>query len=186
MRRKPLLLFFLLLGSTAFVPAQTTPAKTPGAAIASSLKIVEHDFVPAAEAMPADKYDFAPTGGEFKGVRTFAQQVKHVASANYMFGSVLLGEKPPVEGGGENGPATLKTKAEIMKYLEDSFAYLDKAMASVTDKNALEPINSPEGKSSRLSLASFAVAHPFDHYGQMVVYLRMNGIIPPSSRPESK
>src|SRR5215472_2534653 len=89
---------FVLLCCSTSVVAQTTPApapKTPGDALNFSLRIVEHDFVPAADAMPADKYEFAPSNGEFKGVRTFAQEVKHVATANYMFGSVILGEKPP-------------------------------------------------------------------------------------------
>jgi uncharacterized damage-inducible protein DinB len=137
--------------------------------------------------MPEDKYDFAPTTGEFKGVRTFAQQVKHIATANYMFGSVVLAEKPPLDLGGENGPDSIKTKADIMKYLNDSFAYLHKALASLTDENQLQQVDSPFGmKGPRLAFASFAVAHPLDHYGQMVEYLRMNGIVPPASRPQPK
>lgn len=162
-------------------------AKTPGDALNAALGIVEHDFVPAADAMPEDKYSFAPANGDFKGVRTFAQQVKHVAAANYMFGAGVLQEKPPVELGSENGPDSLKTKAEIMKFLNDSFAYLHKALASVTDKNELDQIDTPFGqKVARLSFASFSVAHPLDHYGQMVEYLRMNSIIPPASRPQKQ
>jgi hypothetical protein len=163
------------------------PAKSPGDALNFDLGIAEHDFVPAAEAMPEDKYSFAPASGEFKGVRTFAEQVKHVSAANYMFGASILGEKPPVDLGGENGPDALKSKAEIVKFMNDSFAYLHKALASVTEKNELDQIESPFGvKISRLSLASFSTAHPFDHYGQMVEYLRMNGIVPPASRPRQK
>ena len=167
--------------------AAPPPAKTPGDALNMSLGIVEHDVVPAADAMPADKYDFAPTNGEFKGVRTFALEVRHIAAANYMFGSNILQEKPPIELGSENGPDSLKTKADITKFLNDSFAYLHKALASVTEKNELDQIDTFFGmKVSRLGLASFAVAHPLDHYGQMVEYLRMNEIIPPASRPKSK
>jgi uncharacterized damage-inducible protein DinB len=163
------------------------PAKNPGEALNFDLGIAEHDFVPAAEAMPEDKYSFAPTNGEFKGVRTFAEQVKHVSAANYMFGASILGEKPPLDLGGENGPDSLKSKAEIVKFMNDSFAYLHKALASLTEKNELDQIESPFGvKLSRLSLASFSTAHPFDHYGQMVEYLRMNGIVPPASRPPQK
>jgi len=145
---------------------------------------LEHEFVPAADAMPEDKYSFAPSNGEFKGIRTFAQQVKHVAAVNYMLAGAILEEKPPVDLGGENGPDSVKSKADIMKFLNDSFAYLHKAMGSLTDKNLTEGVKSPfgEGKASRLGLASIAVAHPFDHYGQMVEYLRMNGIVPPASR----
>ena len=162
-----------------------SPAKTPGEALTTSLNIVEHEFVSAAEAMPEGKYSFAPSNGDFKGVRTFGEQVKHVAAANYMFGAGVLGEKPPVQLGGENGPANLKSKAEIVQFLKDSFTYLQKALASVTAQNELDQVDSPFGrKVARLSLASFAIAHPFDHYGQMVEYLRMNEIIPPASRPQ--
>ena len=187
---KPLLGAAVLLCCSASVFAQMPAppaAKTPGDALNVALGIVEHDVVPTADAMPEDKYDFAPTNGDFKGVRTFAQEVKHIATANYMFGGVVLAEKPPLELGSENGPDSIKTKAEIMKYLNDSFAYLHKALATVTDKNELDEVNSPFGmKGPRLTFASFAVAHPLDHYGQMVEYLRMNGIIPPASRPQPK
>jgi hypothetical protein len=74
-----------------------------------------------------------------------------------------------------------------MKFLNDSFAYLHKSIASVTDKNELDQMDSPFGmKAAKLSWASFSVAHPMDHYGQMVEYLRMNGIVPPASRPQEK
>src|ERR1700736_376289 len=96
-----------------------------------SLGPTEHDFVPAADAMPEDKYSFAPANGEFKGVRTFAQQVKHVAAANYIIGAAILEEKPPVELGGENGPDSMKTKADILKFIKDSFAYVHKAVGTI-------------------------------------------------------
>lgn len=145
---------------------------------------LEHDFVPAAEAMPEDKYAFAPTNGEFKGVRTFAQQIKHVAAVNYELGAAILEEKPPVDIGDESGPASLTSKAEILKYLNDSFAYVHKAVQTINEKNLAETVKSPFGESrvSRLGLATEVAAHGFDHYGQMVEYLRMNGIIPPASR----
>src|SRR6202011_3266169 len=92
---------------------------------------IEHEFVPADDAMPEDKYSFAPTNGEFKGVRTFAQQVKHVAAVNYMVGAAILEEKPPVELGGENGPDSMKTKADILKFIKDSFAYVHKAVGTI-------------------------------------------------------
>jgi len=189
-KAKLLLGTFVVLCCSGFALGQMPsppPAKSPGDALNFDLGIAEHDFVPAAEAMPEDKYSFAPTSGEFKGVRTFAEQVKHVSAANYMFGASILGEKPPVDLGGENGPDSLKSKAEIVKFMNDSFAYLHKALASVSEKNQLDQIESPFGvKVSRLSLASFSTAHPFDHYGQMVEYLRMNGIVPPASRPSQK
>ena len=164
--------------------AQAAPPKPPASAgevLDRQFTPMEHEFVPAAEAMPADKYDFAPTNGEFKGVRTFAQQVKHVAAVNYLVAAALLGEKPPV-GGGETGPDSIKTKDQIVQFLKDSFTYTHKALGTVNDKNLIEMIDGPFNKSSRLSLASIVTWHSFDHYGQMVVYLRMNGIVPPASR----
>ncbi len=149
-----------------------------------SIADLEKEFVPAAEAMPEDKYSFAPTNGEFKGVRTFASEIKHVAAVNYILAAGILGEKPPVDIGSENGPDSVKTKAEIVKFLNDSFAYLQKSVNTINVKNLVEPIKSPfgDGTTTRLGLASLALAHPMDHYGQMVEYLRMNSIIPPASR----
>jgi uncharacterized damage-inducible protein DinB len=145
---------------------------------------LERDFVPAAEAMPEDKFGFTPTNGEFKGVRTFGQQVKHVAAVNYELGAALLEEKPPVDVGDEAGPASVVTKADILKYLHDSFVYVHKAVQTVNDKNLVETVKSPfgEGSVTRLGLATSVCWHGFDHYGQMVEYLRMNGIVPPASR----
>jgi len=178
---------FVLLCSLAMV-AQSAPPKPPataGEVLERQFRGMEREFVPAAEAMPADKYDFAPTDGEFKGVRTFAQQVKHVAAVNYMIAAALLGEKPPLDLQGENGPDSIKSKDQIVKFLKDSCAYTHKALATVNDKNLIEQIDGPfGGKSSRMSLASMATSHSFDHYGQMVEYLRMNGIIPPASRQQ--
>ena len=178
---------FVLLASAAF--AQDAMAKKEPATVTSVLHSnfagLEGELVPAADAMPEDKFNFAPTSGEFKGVRTFALQVKHVASVNYMMASAILGEKPPVDIGSENGPESVKTKAQIMQYLKDSFAYAHKAIATVTTANQVTPaIKSPfgEGATTRLSMAMGLTWHGFDHYGQMVEYLRMNGIVPPASR----
>ena len=145
---------------------------------------IEHEFVEAADAMPEDKYSFAPTNGEFKGVRTFAEQIKHVAAVNYIFGAAILSEKVPVDVGDESGPASLTAKADILKYLKDSFVYVHKAVATINEKNVVQTVRSPfgEGSVSRLGLATSVPAHGYDHYGQMVVYLRMNGIVPPASR----
>ena len=107
---------------------------------------LEHEFVPAAEAMPEDKFGFAPTNGEFKGVRTFAQQIKHVAAVNYELGAAILEQKPPVDIGDESGPASVTTKADILKYLKDSFAYVHKAIATINEKNLVETVKSPFGE----------------------------------------
>lgn len=145
---------------------------------------VEHEFIPAAEAMPEDKFGFAPTNGEFKGVRTFGQQIKHVAAVNYELGAAILEVKPPVDIGDESGPDSITSKADILKYLNDSFAYVHKAVQTINEKNLVETVRSPwgEGRVTRLSLATSVTGHGFDHYGQMVEYLRMNGIVPPASR----
>jgi uncharacterized damage-inducible protein DinB len=145
---------------------------------------MEHEFVSAAEAMPEDKFGFAPSSGEFKGVRTFGEQVKHVAAVNYIFGAALLSEKVPVDVGDESGPASIKTKTEIMNYLKDSFAYVHKAILTINEQNLVVPLKSPFGERpvTRLGVATSVTAHGFDHYGQMVEYLRMNGIVPPASR----
>jgi len=158
--------------------------KTLSQVLDGGVKIIESEFVPAAEAMPEDKYDFAPSNGEFKGARTFAQQVKHVAAVNYIVSASILGEKPPVDPGGESGPDAVKTKADIVKFLKDSFAYAHKAVATINDANALEPITVPFGKDkgTRTGMATVFAWHGFDHYGQMALYLRMNGIVPPASR----
>jgi uncharacterized damage-inducible protein DinB len=150
-----------------------------------SLASVESEFVPLAEAVPGGSYNFAPKAGEFKGVRTFREQVKHVAAVNYMIGAALLQQKPPVDlGTGEKGPDSIISKEQTMRFLKDSFAYLHKAMQTLTEANQREMIQSPFGNSQspRLAIALIAAQHCFDHYGQMVVYARMNGIVPPASR----
>ena len=175
----------LLLSSIALAQAaKPAEPRTASQVLDRSITSVEGEFVPAADAMPEDKYSFAPSAGDFKGVRTFGQQVKHVAAVNYLLGAGILGEKPPVDTGEENGPESVKSKADIIKYLKDSFVYLHKAAGSINEQNLISPIKSPfgEGNATRLALASGAVGHCFDHYGQMVVYLRMNSIIPPASR----
>jgi uncharacterized damage-inducible protein DinB len=113
--------------------------------------------------------------------------VKHVAAVNFIFAASILGEKPPIDVGGENGPDSVKSKAEILKFLKDSFAYLTKALNSITEKNQLEQVTVfGEMKMARASVGAFSTAHPFDHYGQMVEYLRMNGIVPPASRQQNQ
>jgi hypothetical protein len=150
----------------------------------STVSNLEHEFTPAADAMPEDKYGFVPTEGSFKGVRSFAEQIKHVAAVNYELGAALLEQKPPVDIGDESGPASIKSKEDVLRYLKDSFAYVHKAIATINETNLVVPVRSPfgEGSVSRLGLATTVAAHGFDHYGQLVVYLRMNGIIPPASR----
>lgn len=176
----------LLAGLSAVaVSGAETSAPPVNKIFDQELTLIEREIVPLAEAMPADKYDFAPTHGEFKGVRTFGQQASHVAAVIYAVSASVLGEKNPSESGAsENGPASLKTKDDIVKYLKDAFAYGHKAMGALTAANLTEMVQSAFGNNQvpRVSMANVAVWHSFDHYGQMVVYLRMNGSIPPASR----
>jgi hypothetical protein len=169
----------------ALSAAAQAPAPTVSQILDRDFRSMERQLVPLAEAMPADKYGFVPASGEFKTVRTFGQQVSHVAAVIYAASAAVAGEENPSEmGPGENGPASLKTKDDIVKYLKDAVAYGHKAMGSLTDKNLTDLVQSPFGKNKvpRLAMATEATAHSYDHYGQMVVYLRLNGIIPPASR----
>jgi uncharacterized damage-inducible protein DinB len=176
--------------STASPSAQQSP-QTPatiGSAIDREITIVEKEVVDAAEAMPEEKYNFSPeslqiTGSDYKGVRTFAEQVKHVAASNYLIWSPITGDKAPDTANDGKGPEAMKTKAEIVSFLKESFAFGHKAVATLTPANSVETVG--KSKRTRLFLATFAPAHAFDHYGQMVEYLRMNGIVPPASRPKS-
>jgi uncharacterized damage-inducible protein DinB len=151
------------------------------------LSIEEREIVGLAQAMPEDKYSFAPTNGNFAGVRTFAQQVKHIATVNNRFFDAILGKTPPVapdEGIGSNGPDAIQTKDQIVQYLKDSFAYGHKAIATITSDNAFTPLKDPAVPflSTRGALAIFVDAHAMDHYGQIVEYLRDNGLVPPASQ----
>ena len=173
--------------SHAQAAGQTKPDQKPTFAMVfdRNLSGVEKEVVSAAEAMPDDKFNFAPTQGEFKDVRTYAQQIKHISATSYMIGAAILGEKPPLDlGKGENGPDNITSKADVVKFLKDSFAYAHKAANSIDENNVLGLVQPPWGtnKVSRMGLTLILVSHPFDHYGQMVEYLRMNGIIPPASR----
>jgi uncharacterized damage-inducible protein DinB len=200
------LLFFLLLPALTFGAAALggsgngrasggapqTQGSPPPPTLASTLdrdiSAVEKQILDLADAMPEDKFNFTPEslnipGANYKGVRTFAVQVRHIAASNYFIWSPLTGEKLPENLKDGNGPENLKSKAEILQFLRDSFALGHRAAATLTLENLLQ---TPEhSKSTRLRLATFGVTHAFDHYGQMVEYLRMNGMVPPASRKQS-
>jgi uncharacterized damage-inducible protein DinB len=162
--------------------APPPPPTTVSGVLDKQLTIVETGLVPLVEAMPADKFDFAPSGEGFKDVRTFKQQVGHVGFALERYAYLLLGEKSPY--GPEDakaGPAKLKTKEDYVAFLKAAFAHAHKAVQTVTDKNEMELIGETS-KNTRLAAASLMTWHSFDHYGQLVVYARSNGIVPPASR----
>jgi uncharacterized damage-inducible protein DinB len=184
------------LAAPALLSAQepaAKPAAAPSGPIAPAdslnglMNALGYEVTGAAEAMPADKYDFAPptSAGDFKGVRTFGQQVKHLAESNYEF---FQGWTVP--GATAVDPKTieaLKTKDEIVKALKDSYTYAHAAIGTLTTDNAWNATDTflpPQFKMTRASAAAFCIAHSMDHYGQLVEYLRMNGIVPPASRPQ--
>jgi uncharacterized damage-inducible protein DinB len=163
------------------VPKDDVP-KNIADSVGGTLLWAEGQFVSVAEAMPADKYSFIPSAGEFKGVRSFAEQVKHVACANFAFFNEIEGKTPP-EHCEKGGPNPAKTKAELVKYLRDSFDYGHRVLATINPQNALARVEGPyAGPNTRLGIAVAAVWHIADHYGQIVEYLRMNGIVPPSTQ----
>ena len=174
--------------ASAQVAAQATPAKAPtmvapAKAIDAMLTAYENELTGLAKAMPADKYSFAPSSAvfaagapaKFEGVRTFAQQMTHLAQANYGIYGFAFGIKPDVD---MKSFATMTDKDAILKSLADSFVFAHKAVATLTRENFFESVR---GDQTRGELAAYAVARGYDHYGQSVEYLRMNGIVPPSS-----
>ena len=168
--------------------AQTAPEPaTLATLVDSQVSQYEKNVVGVAEAMPDDKYNFTPAslkipGAAYDNVRTFAELVKHTATANYRFWTTLTGEQMPANIKGPNGPEELKTKAEIIKFLKDSFEVGHRAAKTITAQNALEQLPFFRGTQPRLWIATATVVHAADEYGQMVEYLRMNGIVPPASR----
>ena len=179
-------------GTTAASKAQTQtvqPTPTIASVVDREISAIEKRIFEVADAMPENKLNFSPEnlnvpGANYKGVRTFAVQLRHVAASNYFIWSPLTGEKLPEGLQDGNGPENLQSKTEILNFLKDSFALGHRAAATLTAENMLQ--NPGNSKSTRLRLATFGVAHAYDHYGQMVEYLRMNGIVPPASRKQSE
>src|ERR1700676_1221602 len=179
-------LFLMALSAgVAMVFGADAPQASMGKVLDNQLRSAEREIVGLAEAMPADKYNFRPTSGEFKNVRSFSLQMTHIAAVLYEISAGALGEKNPSETGkDENGPDSINDKAAAVKYLKDAFAYAHKAAMAITSANAMEMVQSPfgSGKTPRIDLVTTLMWHSFDHYGQAVVYARMNGIVPPASR----
>ena len=184
------MLMFSLVATMSLAQEPQAPSEAPSPTIGSildrQLALLESQLVPAAEAMPEDRYSYAPRNGVYQGVRTFALEVKHVANANLVLYSAILGQDTPLGAnliGTANGPDDLRSKDQILKYLKESFAVGHRALKTLTTENASEPLGNPPIASmkTRLELATFSLGHAWDHYGQMTEYLRMNGIIPPAS-----
>jgi DinB superfamily len=172
--------------------AEISAKETVASALLRNFGFEEYQFRGAAEAMPADKYEYRPAQGNYGGVypgygpkelRTFGEQVKHVACANFAFAAELDGKTPPPNCD-TGGPSPVKTRDELVVYLHDSFKALKKSLGAITKENMFQPIEGPyAGPNTRLGLATVCVWHVADHYGQLVLYMRLNGIVPPASRP---
>jgi DinB superfamily len=171
--------------------AEASKPETPGKALTRFFAYEEYEFRSAAEAMPEEKWNYRPAAGMFKDekppygpgeVRTFAEQVKHVACANFMFAAFLDGTKAP-EGCDKGGPSPAKTRAELLSYLRDSFAALTKSLGAITEKNMYDQVQEKPMQNNRLGVGILSIWHVGDHYGQIAIYLRENGIVPPASRP---
>lgn len=162
-------------------------AMAPAKALDAMVSQLETQVLGVAQAMPAEKYSFAPTAetfasgspAKFATVRTFAEQLTHITSANYFFFSSLNGATPPTAA---KQVRDLKTKDEILAALKESFAYAHTQIKTITPQNAFNGIKGADGFHTPATVAAFAVAHGYDHYGQMVEYLRMNGVVPPGSK----
>src|SRR5271155_1756832 len=173
----------LIFAAPAYAQQQDIP-KTTAESIGGILSYTEAQFFSVAEAMPAEKYSYIPSapGGKFDGVRSFAEQVKHVACANYAFFNEIEGKTPP-DGCEKGGPAPAKTKPELLKYLRDSFDYGNKVLATINTQNAMDRVEGRYGgPNTKLGIAVIAVWHIADHYGQVVYYLRLNGMVPPPTQ----
>lgn len=175
--------------SHAQAPAAVTKV-APSKSLDGALSGLEKDLVPLAEAMPADKYSFAPSADlfkpglnpDYKGVRTFAQTIAHLAQANYFFALNAQGQKPDEAFSAKMaGIGKLTNKDDLVSALKDSFASMHKAVATITPENAWDHAGRG-ADDTRAEQALYAVAHARDHYGQLVEYLRMNGVIPPASQ----
>ena len=171
--------------------AEISKKETVASAFLRGLQYQEYEVRSASEAMPEEKYSYRPAEGKFKNekpefgpaeVRTFAQQVKHVACSNFGFAAELDGQAPPA-GCDKDGPNPAKTKKELLIYLRDSFAAIRKSLGAMDGKNMFDPIEGPyAGPNTRLGIATVIVWHNADHYGQMTLYLRESNIVPPASR----
>lgn len=190
----PGILFLSAVGVTAQQPtaAEISKKETVASALLRGMQSQEYEIRAAAEGMPEEKYGYRPAEGKFQNekpefgpleVRTFAEQVKHVACANFAFAAELDGRKPP-EACDKGGPNAARSKKELLIYLRDSFVAIRKSLGAITTQNMFDPIEGPyAGPNTRLGLATVVIWHNADHYGQMALYFRLNGLVPPASRP---
>lgn len=182
-----LLILVICLALTTAGSAQKSVSLLP--AIERQFNKIESDILSTADAMPEDKFDFTPEklqvkNSNFKDVRTFAGQIVHLATDNILMWSAVTGDSVRADIENVNGPKNIKSKKDVIAYLKSSFAIGRRAIASLTNENAMDEIYYIWRKLPRLDLCFFALTHSNEHYGQLVVYLRMCGITPPPTVKE--
>jgi uncharacterized damage-inducible protein DinB len=170
----------VLSGAGALAQEPASPANPLSAGAKRSYDIIKGYIIRSAEKMPEEHYAFKPT----PEVRNFGELLGHIADANFVICATVAGEKPPM-GGFEEAVSlekTKKTKADLSKVVSDSFAYCDKVHAGMTDAAGAEILPKTfVGQMSKLSFLEFNTHHDFEHYGNIVTYMRLKGLVPPSS-----
>lgn len=169
-----LVLCFLL--ASCVVAAQTPDLKTASGYPKMVQSQVANWIERAAEKMPEEEYAFKPD----PAVRSFGQILGHIADTNYLFCSAALGEKNP-----SLGVEKIKTsKTDLTAALHDAFAYCRRAYDALTDAAASETIKAFGQERNKLGVLWFNASHNLEHYGNLVVYIRMKAMVPPSSEPK--
>jgi uncharacterized damage-inducible protein DinB len=169
--KSTVLLIFISLGS-ALLQAQSTTDPLSGG-IKGIYNISRSDVLRAAEKMPEENYSFKPS----PDVRTFGQIIGHIADAQYLFCSVALGETNPAPG----IEKSKTSKADLVKALSDALTYCDKAYSGMTDAHAADMAKFFGRDQPKLAILAFNSAHNMEHYGNLVTYMRIKGLVPPSS-----
>jgi uncharacterized damage-inducible protein DinB len=156
------------------------PAASPSQAVLESWNDIGRKLIAMAEDFPEDKYDYKPTPAQ----RTFAEQLLHAANANYFFTNITLGQKAPAEEDPKRDQ--YKTKAAVAAFVKKAFADGAAAIKAKGDKGMSDIIIDPFGHQQvRISDAAYGfIEHSGEHYGQLVVYYRLSGLVPPESRPK--
>jgi uncharacterized damage-inducible protein DinB len=167
---------FALVVAPALAQTQT-PANPFTSTLKGSYDRVKEYVTKSAEQMPEANYAFKP----IPEVRSFGQLIAHVADANNMMCGAVAGEKPA----GESVEKTKTTKADLQKALADSYAYCDKVYAGMTDTAGMQTIAFFGGQQTKLTVLSFVGNHGFEHYGNIITYMRIKGLVPPSSQKPS-
>ncbi len=168
---KNLFIIFGLAASTALAQSNSNPVSSGAKMLYAATK---NNVLKSAQEMPEESYSFKPVDS----VRSFGELVGHLADAQYEFCSAVVGD-------GNQGPGAeknKKTKADLIQALKDGFAYCDGAYNAMTDAHAADPVKFFGHDRAKITVLDFNSGHNFEHYGNMITYLRMKGLVPPSSQ----